>query len=433
MRIIMSTSYIRTHTTDPPPFFFLCTAYAHVGTNSPASSMAEPEETVKDLKKQLQDKSLELEKEIALRKLLNSQKDEQAKKLRAAEKQLEQKADLTPPAEPETHSQSPATTDRERLLTRLRKAEEENQQLKAGLCSSEAELQSLKLSQARVETANSAKAAAQSAVITERLSTVQRERQNALTAQLRVALKERQEALEKLSILQHREETAEKAQSTEFEQVFEEMRAAKDTFQLQNQGAVLVEKVRALRENFSDGICEKIRRLNTEKRAAEDRAQGLASDVSQLQKQLEMTKTEYKLVDKTRIKALQAQLIATIEERDGWEERANKLEDTIETLRILSSLQRSLRTEDDIKRKYDFELQKKQAERDALAIQLEQAIQERNTAIIERNHIVQERNSLAVQAQQEYERAERFQRLVVVLRKKARNLSASSQASSVQN
>ena len=395
--------------------------------------MAEPKGTVKDLKKQLQDKSLELEKEIALRKLLNSQKDEQAKKLRAAEKQLEQKADLTPPAEPETHSQSPATTDREQLLTRLRKAEEENQQLKAGLCSSEAELQSLKLSQARVETANSAKAAAQSAVITERLSTVQRERQNALTAQLRVALKERQEALEKLSILQHREETAEKAQSTEFEQVFEEMRAAKDTFQLQNQGAVLVEKVRALRENFSDGICEKIRRLNTEKRAAEDRAQGLASEVSQLQKQLEMTKTEYKLVDKTRIKALQAQLIATIEERDGWEERANKLEDTIETLRILSSLQRSLRTEDDIKRKYDFELQKKQAERDALAIQLEQAIQERNTAIIERNHIVQERNSLAVQAQQEYERAERFQRLVVVLRKKARNLSASSQASSVQN
>ena len=395
--------------------------------------MAEPEETVKDLKKQLQDKSLELEKEIALRKLLNSQKDEQAKKLRATEKQLEQKADLTPLAEPETHSQSPATTDREQLLTRLLKAEEENQQLKAGLCSSEAELQSLKLSQARVETANSAKAAAQSAVITERLSTVQRERQNALTAQLRVALKERQEALEKLSILQHREETAEKAQSTEFEQVFEEMRAAKDTFQLQNQGAVLVEKVRALRENFSDGICEKIRRLNTEKRAAEDQAQGLAFEVSQLQKQLEMTKTEYKLVDKTRIKALQAQLIATIEERDGWEDRANKLEDTIETLRILSSLQRSLRTDDDIKRKYDFELQKKQAEKDALAIQLEQAIQERNTAIIERNHIVQERNSLAVQAQQEYERAERFQRIVVVLRKKARNLSASSQASSVQN
>ena len=34
-------------------------------------------------------------------------------------------------------------------------------------------------------------------------------------------------------------------------------------------------------------------------------AQGLMSDISQLQRQLEMMETEYKLVDKTRVKALQ--------------------------------------------------------------------------------------------------------------------------------
>ena len=39
--------------------------------------------------------------------------------------------------------------------------------------------------------------------------------------------------------------------------------------------------------------------------------------------------------------------------------------------------------------------------------QVEQALQERNLAVQERNLVIQERNALALQAQQEYERAER--------------------------
>lgn len=70
-------------------------------------------------------------------------------------------------------------------------------------------------------------------------------------------------------------------------------------------------------------------------------------------------------------------------------------------------MQRSLSNEEDIKRKFELELQKCRAEKEALTTQLEQVIQERNHAVVERNHVVQERNSLAIQAQQEYERAER--------------------------
>lgn len=126
---------------------------------------------------------------------------------------------------------------------------------------------------------------------------------------------------------------------------------------------------------------------------------------------------------------MQAQLLAATDERDAWQQKAAKFEDTIETLRILSSwvfcislhkdcycdhfysvhrLQRSLSNEEDIKRKFELELQKCRAEKEALTTQLEQVIQERNHAVVERNHVVQERNSLAIQAQQEYERAERW-------------------------
>lgn len=71
------------------------------------------------------------------------------------------------------------------------------------------------------------------------------------------------------------------------------------------------------------------------------------------------------------------------------------------------SLQKSLSKEEDIKRKYEKEFHRSQAEKIALTNQLEAALQERNKCVRERNEVIQERNSLALQVQQEYERAER--------------------------
>lgn len=381
--------------------------------------MAEP--TLDDVKKQLRDKTLELEKEIALRKLLNSQKDEQTQRLRATEQQLEQIAAT------KSDGLNMATDDNGSLLKLLREAEERNEELAAKLHNAESELQSMKLSQLRLETANSARVAAQSATLMERLSSAQREREKVLTSQLRTALKERQEALGKVSALQHKNTATDKAKNMEVQQVLEEMRGTEDTFQLQKQGTILIEKVKALRDEYETNVRDKLLFLKSEKETAEGRAQGLAADISQLKRRLEMTETEYKLVDKTRVKALQTQLLAAVTEKEEWENRAHKLEDTIETLQIVNTLQKSLKKEDDIKQKYELELQKCQAQTDALTAQLSQLVQERNVAIVERNHVVQERNSLAVTAQQEYERAEQLQRIVMVLRKKARSTSLSSE------
>lgn len=400
--------------------------------------MAESDAQLEDLKSQLQDKRLELEKEIALRKLLNSQKDEQAKKLRAAEQQIAQlsaaaresgvgtEAGSTEADSTEAGSTKVEAASRDRLLALFRESEERNEELMDKLHSTETELDMLKLSHMRAETAKSAKVAAQSAALMGRLSSMQRERETILTSQLRVALKERQEALARADAIQPNSDVSGDAEKTGFDQIFEGMRAAENAHTLRQVGDILVSKVRALRKEYDDNVRDKLQFLKSEKETAERKAQSLALDIARLQRRLEMTETEYKLVDKTRIKALQAQLEATVQERDKLRERSNKLEDTIETLKIVNSLQRSLRKEEEVKRSYELELRKYEAEQEALQHKIEEIIVERNMAIVERNRIAQERNELAVKAQQEFDRAEQLQRLVVVLRKKARNPLASS-------
>lgn len=64
--------------------------------------------------------------------------------------------------------------------------------------------------------------------------------------------------------------------------------------------------------------------------------------------------------------------------------------------------------ENDIKRRYDSDLAKVRAEKKSLVDQLEQTLQERNHAVQERNTLIQERNALALQCQQEFERAEKY-------------------------
>ncbi len=75
--------------------------------------------------------------------------------------------------------------------------------------------------------------------------------------------------------------------------------------------------------------------------------------------------------------------------------------------KCIHSLQKSLSKEEDIRKKYDKELHRSQSEILVLTDQLETALQERNICVRERNAVIQERNCLALQAQQEYERAER--------------------------
>ena len=384
---------------------------------------------LEEVQGQLRDKCLDLDKEVALRKLLNSQKDEQARRLRAAEQQLEKLAALSsasPSPEPAAAAAGRSEATGDSLVGLLREAEERNEELSARFHESEAELQRMKMAQLRQETANSARVAAQSAELMKRLSAMQRERETVLTTQLRVALKERQEALERAGTLVHGNDVAKLAENAEFGQIFAEMRGARDAHELKHHGVILVAKMRALKEEREGKIRDRLKFLQSEKESAEERVRRFALEVVRLQRRLEVTETEYKLVDKTRIKALQAQLEAAVQERDHWQARSSKLEDTIETLKIVNSLQRSLKKEEEVKRSYELELQRCKAELEAMRHTIEEVVVERNLAIVERNQVVRERNDLAMKAQEEFDRAEQLQRIVTVLRRKTRNSSVSS-------
>ena len=74
---------------------------------------------------------------------------------------------------------------------------------------------------------------------------------------------------------------------------------------------------------------------------------------------------------------------------------------------MINSLQRSLSKEEEIKLNYEAKLQKLYSESAALTDQLDRVLQERNIAVEERNELIKERNAFSLQAQQEFERAER--------------------------
>ena len=74
----------------------------------------------------------------------------------------------------------------------------------------------------------------------------------------------------------------------------------------------------------------------------------------------------------------------------------------------INSLQHSLSDEESIKLKYEAKLQNLYTENATLTDHLERVFQGRNIAVEERNGVIKERNAFSLQAQQEFERAERY-------------------------
>jgi len=84
-----------------------------------------------------------------------------------------------------------------------------------------------------------------------------------------------------------------------------EQHAASNCYELQQGGKALVEHLKSIRELNKHSIQDMVDLLRSEKETAVSKKQSLDGEISRLQRQLEMMETEYKLVDKTRVKALQ--------------------------------------------------------------------------------------------------------------------------------
>ena len=222
------------------------------------------------------------------------------------------------------------------------------------------------------------------------------------------------------------------------------LRSAGSATQLRKSGEYLLEKVRDLKKKHKYALSEKIQMLEQERRRAQSEAEAQRLKVLQLRRQLEHTKTEYKLVDSVRVKTLQAQLSAAIKERETWKERADKFEDTIDTLKIVSSLQRSLQNskEDSEQQQYKAQLDQCMAENNELKTAIERIVHEKELAaeqqkyevhelkasleqaLMERDQVKRERNNLVVKFQQERERSEKLQHLIKKLKREVEMASA---------
>lgn len=192
--------------------------------------------------------------------------------------------------------------------------------------------------------------------------------------------------------------------------------------ELTKQGSLLLNEVKEVQKTNTLNILSKIQSIQEERDSAMAMEQRLEKEVSRLNHEMAIMQMEFKLVDKTRVKALQTQLQALNKEREELRQKNEKLEDTLDTLKLMHSLQRSLSKEEDLKTKYERDLQSCKSEIAKLKDNLERVVAERNLVVDERNKILQERNQLSVQFQEEFERAERLQRLVVALRQRARGV-----------
>jgi chromosome segregation ATPase len=87
---------------------------------------------------------------------------------------------------------------------------------------------------------------------------------------------------------------------------------------------------------------EKINKLEGERDRVLEMQESCKNEIKSLKKQLEVEQTEYKLIDKRRVKSLQTQLQGAINDRDSWKKRAEEIEDVYETMQLVNSLQKSL-------------------------------------------------------------------------------------------
>ncbi|XP_011410299.1 PREDICTED: uncharacterized protein LOC105316797 [Amphimedon queenslandica] len=126
--------------------------------------------------------------------------------------------------------------------------------------------------------------------------------------------------------------------------------------------------------------------------------------VKSLETELEHLQTEYKLVDRQRVKALQSQLQAANNENEFWHKRAQELEDYCETMQLVNSLHKSLSKDEEIKSEYEERIMKLKGHIRNQEDEIAQLSTHLEKVMLEYDRVSDERNALAKQLHEERER-----------------------------
>ncbi|EDO45863.1 predicted protein [Nematostella vectensis] len=308
-----------------------------------------------------------------------------------------------------------------------------NHQLTEKLAEAESEILASRMSRDNLISQVEQKIAARGAALVEKIYQAQKERDAAMAARLRLAGDEKDDLMSRIRRIEKDQAGFDSGVDSVYDEdddksmreLFGRLATLESPRSIDKQGSRMAERLRASQKQTRQETADELKVVLEERDAAVAKTKILESEISKLQKELEMVKNQYKLSEKHRQKTNQAQLLSAQHERDALLRKTKRLEEELETIRVYYSLHRSLSQENSLRDQFNTTMDSFESRLRAREGELVVAQRSYDDLAAKLRSVSTERNTLANQVQDlsknyhlEKERADKLERLVSVLRKR---------------
>jgi len=327
------------------------------------------------------------------------------------------------------------------LVEELKAARTLNRSLTEKLAQAESDLELVQRSKEEMHIEMEAKIAARGAALVDKIYSAQKERDIAVAARLKLANDERSEALERLKKLERDRGFDSGVESgslidddidmlnhdeMSFNDLLRKVESAENGLVIERHGAVIADRLAKAQR-----LTNRKRNSNEEQTIIKERDEA-RSKVKQLEEEVEKLKREkgemednHRNIDRTRLKACQAQLKSAIREKEESENRARQLKEELENVRVYYSLHKSLSQEQGLRDQFNatmdnFEekLRTKEGEIQLAQRSYDEVVAKMNALVREKSVLASQLKETLQQLKEEKTRADKLERLVTVLRKR---------------
>nr|XP_008101023.1 PREDICTED: mirror-image polydactyly gene 1 protein isoform X1 [Anolis carolinensis] len=317
------------------------------------------------------------------------------------------------------------------LLKELDVLRANNKKLQDKLSEKDKELKTIKLDLELHERVTEAKIAEKAAALVQEVYSAQRERDDAITARLKLANEERDDARKQIKCLEQSFEMLENINPEENDMTLQELlnriNNADTGMAIRRSGAVIVDRIYRIQERKKKITAEEMSAVIEERDAVLAQCKRLEQELHHMkeQNQTSANNTRHLTAENNQERALKEKLLAMQQEREAVVQQYKSLEEELQTLRIYYSLHQSLSQEANLKDQFNsalltYEKVLKNREdivsmlllqNEELATQLQQTVEERTNMELKFQQALET-------SQQANEKLQTLQRLVDVLRKK---------------
>eukprot|EP00111_Clytia_hemisphaerica_P019177 TCONS_00056655-protein len=326
----------------------------------------------------------------------------------------------------------------ETMIEELKSARLLNQTLTEKLSQAENELDQVLISKEEMEIELEASVTARGAALVDKLYTAQKVREDAMNVRMKLLIDEKEELQKRLRKLEkdHGFDSGVDTGSGLYDELQQDQLSMNEVLgrlssngqssnAIEYNGGTLIERLNQAQTTNKLKSSESFKQIKDERDQAVNQISNLKDELSEVQKERELYETQHRKNEKNRLKAIQNQLKAVINERDEAQERSLQLEDEIEKIRLQFSLKNSLSQEESLKHQFnttlnDFEkrLQEKERELNLAQTSYDEMVEKLSASTREKNSLVKQLEDTREKLNDEQKRAERSERLVEVLRRR---------------